>query len=168
MKKTNFTWSCEINGATTTTITSGTISHNCAKISHDHTKSTCKFSLACSTNPSSGPFITVMRICNIWFLNFPLSFFLFPYFNFTLTTSNPDPNQLHYFFHYTFRSSSTLFVLFNSIHLFCHQFIKINTLKWLQNFIKLVSNYCKDNNILIGYFRHNYYSTDVNFMRIIT
>ena len=39
--------------------------------------------------------------------------------------SNPGPNQLHYFFHCPFGSSSTLFVLFNLIHLFCHKFIQI-------------------------------------------
>ena len=42
-----------------------------------------------------------------------------------------------------------------------------HTLKWLQNFIKLVSNYCKGKNMLIEYFRHNYYSKDVKLMRII-
>ena len=30
------------------------------------------------------------------------------------------------------------------------------TLKWLQNFIKLISNSCKGNNILIECFKHNY------------
>ena len=42
-----------------------------------------------------------------------------------------------------------------------------HTLKWLQNFIKLVSNYCKGKNMLIECFRHNYYSKDVKLMRII-
>ena len=42
-----------------------------------------------------------------------------------------------------------------------------HTLKWLQNFIKLVSNSCKGNNMLIECFRHNYYSKDVKLMRII-
>ena len=40
-------------------------------------------------------------------------------------------------------------------------------LKWFQNFIKLVSNSCKGNNMLIGCFRHYYYSKDVKFMSII-
>ena len=44
---------------------------------------------------------------------------------------------------------------------------KKHTLKWLQNFIKLVSNSCKGNNMLIECFRHNYYSKDVKLMRII-
>lgn len=42
-----------------------------------------------------------------------------------------------------------------------------HTLKWLQNFKKLVSNSCKGNNMLIACFRHNYYSKDVKLMRII-
>ena len=42
-----------------------------------------------------------------------------------------------------------------------------HTLKWLQNFIKLVSNSCKGNNMLTECFRHNYYSKDVKLMRII-
>ena len=42
-----------------------------------------------------------------------------------------------------------------------------HTLKWLQNFIKLVSNSCIGNNMLIECFRHNYYSKDVKFMRIV-
>ena len=43
---------------------------------------------------------------------------------------------------------------------------QIYTLKWLQNFIKLVSNSCKDN-MLIECFRRNYYLKDVKLMRII-
>ena len=42
-----------------------------------------------------------------------------------------------------------------------------HTLKWVQNFIKLVSNSCKGNNMLIECFRHNYYSKDVKLMKII-
>ena len=42
-----------------------------------------------------------------------------------------------------------------------------NTLKWLQNFIKLVSNSCKGNDMLIECFRHNYYLKDVKLIRII-
>ena len=41
-----------------------------------------------------------------------------------------------------------------------------HTLKWLQNFIKLVSNSCKGNNMLIECFKHNYYSKDVKLVRI--
>ena len=42
-----------------------------------------------------------------------------------------------------------------------------HTMKWLQNFIKLVSNSCKGNNMLIECFRHNYFSKDVKLIRII-
>ena len=61
------------------------ISHDCAKFSHDHAKSALKFSLSCSTNLPSGPFRIVMqnfrmimRNGNIWFLSFLLSFLPFP------------------------------------------------------------------------------------------
>ena len=42
-----------------------------------------------------------------------------------------------------------------------------HTLKWLQNFIKLVSNSYKGNNMLIECFMHIYCSKDVKLMRII-
>ena len=94
-KKTNFAWSCEINGAAVAATTSWTMSHKCTKILHeyakfsnDHAKSTCKFSLTYRTNPSSSPFRTVIRIYNIWFLSFPLLFLPFLSFDSTLTTSN--------------------------------------------------------------------------------
>ena len=52
-------------------------------------------SLACNQFSSSGlfrlvmqNFCMIMRICNIWFLSFPLSFLPFPSFDSTLTTSN--------------------------------------------------------------------------------
>ena len=41
-----------------------------------------------------------------------------------------------------------------------------HTLKWLQNFIKLVNNSYKSNNLLIEYFKYNYCSKDVKLMRI--
>ena len=58
-----------------------------------------------------------MRNENAWFFNFFLSFPPFLSLDSTSTTSrstpNPGPNQLHYFFHCAFGSSSTLF--FSSI-----------------------------------------------------
>ena len=48
-------------------------------------------------------------------------------------------------------------LIFNSINLFCHSMHQNHTLKMTPNLIKIVSNSCKGNNILIGYFRHNYY-----------
>ena len=92
--------------------------------------------LACNIIPPFGPFHIVtrnfhmiMQNGNIWFLSFLLSFLPFPSLDSTSTTSkstpNPDPNKLHYLFHHAFGSSSTLFVIFNLIHFFCHQFIKI-------------------------------------------
>ena len=69
-----------------------------------------------------------MQNLKTWFFNSFLQFLSFLHFDSTSTTSkstpNPCPNQLHYFFHYAFGSSSTLFIFFNLIHLFCHQFIK--------------------------------------------
>ena len=40
-------------------------------------------------------------------------------------------------------------------------------LEMTPNLIKLVSNFCKGNNILIELFRHNYYLKDVKLMKII-
>ena len=85
--------------------------------------------LACSIIPPFVLFRMIMWNGNIWFLIFLLSFLPFPSLDSTSTTSkstpNLGPNQLHCFFRYAFGSSSTLFVVFNLIHLFCHQFIKI-------------------------------------------
>ena len=80
---------------------------------------------------------------------------------------NPNTNRLHCFFHYAFGSSSTLFVFFNLIHLFCYWFIKNIPWNDSKNFIKLVSNSCKGKHMLIECFRYNYYSKYVKLMRII-
>ena len=88
MKKINFAWSCEISGAIVVATTFQTISHDYVKFLHVHAKSTYTSSLACNTNSLSSPIRMIMRICNTWFLSFPLSFFPFPSFNSTLTTSN--------------------------------------------------------------------------------
>ena len=66
--------------------------------------------------------------CKMEIHNFSTHFCYF--FHFFLSKApqsppNPCPNQLHYLFHYAFETSSTLFVLFNLIHFFCHHFIKI-------------------------------------------
>ena len=63
-------------------------------------------------------------VFELLFVNSSIFFFLTPS-QLPLISSNPSLNQLHYFFQYAFSSSSTLLVPFNSIHLFCHQFIKI-------------------------------------------
>ena len=105
----NFAWSCEIS---------------------------FHFSPLATAKIPPGPFRTPVQIFRMfmqnwktWFFNFFLSFLPFLSLDSTSTTSkstpNPGPNRLHCFFHYAFGSSSTLFVLFNLIHLFCHQFIKI-------------------------------------------
>ena len=70
-----------------------TILHECAKFSHDHAESTYTISLAYNRFPPSSPFHTIMqifrmimRICNIWFLSFPLPFIPFHSFDSTLIT----------------------------------------------------------------------------------
>ena len=73
-------------------------------------------------------FCMTVRNWKTCFFDSSLQFLSFLSLDSTSTTSkstpNPDPNRLHCFFHYAFGSSSTLFVFFNLIHLFCHQFIK--------------------------------------------
>ena len=63
-------------------------------------------------------------------------------------------------------SSSTLFALLNSITLLSLNASKI-TLKYIQNFTKTISIFCKGNNVLFGHIKHNYYSNYMEFMRII-
>ena len=65
-----------------------TISHESAKFSLDHAKSTYTSSLTWNQFSLSGSFCTIMRFCNIWFLSFPLLFIPFLCFDSTLTTSN--------------------------------------------------------------------------------
>ena len=87
-----------------------------------------------------------------------------------------------FWFHFNSKSRSKPIALFLSlciwtiINIICSlqfysfllsQIYQNHTLKWLQNFIKPISNSCKDNNILIECFKHNYYSKDVKLMRII-
>ena len=86
-----------------------------------------------------------------------------------LTTSNQSKNliqtNLHRFFianldHHHPLSSSSIYISFAS------QFINSHTLKSLQSLQKMLTNFCKSNNMLIGYFRHNYYPKDVKRMTI--
>ena len=86
-----------------------------------------------------------------------------------LTTSNQSKNliqtNLHRFFianldHHHPLSSSSIYISFAS------QFINNHTLKSLQSLQKMLTNFCKSNNMLIGYFRHNYYPKDVKRMTI--
>ena len=131
MKKTNFAWSCEMNEVKTTLTTFWTISHNCVKFSHVHAKSNCKFSLACCTNPSSGPCHTIMRNCTIWFLSSSLLLPLFSSFDFTLTTFNwlqipIQTNYIVFFSHHPHYSPSSIPFLFcHSMH----QYSPWNSLK---------------------------------------
>ena len=113
-----FTRLCEVENASTRILSSWSISHDCAKISHGHTKSIFTFPLvreffACLCEIEKHGFST--PFCNLshFFILIPLQL-----------PPNPNPNWLHCFFHYAFGSSSTLFVFFNLIHLFCYQFIK--------------------------------------------
>ena len=62
--------------------------------------------------------------CEIEKHGFSTPFCNFSHFFILIPPPNPNPNRLHCFFHYAFGSSSTLFIFFNLIHLFCHQFIK--------------------------------------------
>ena len=65
---------------------SAKFSHESAKFSHDHAKSTYTSSLTWNQFSLSSSFRTIMRICNIWFLSFPLPFIPFHSFDSTLIT----------------------------------------------------------------------------------
>ena len=112
-KRINFTWSCEINGVTTTTFQT---------ISHVHAKSTQASSLYCNQFSFSSPFQTIMQIYNILFLS-SLSissiFFFCLHLDYLKISSKSQSNYI------ASSLSSISFAFFNLIHLLHHQFIKI-------------------------------------------
>ena len=123
--------------------------------------------LAYNIIPPFGPFFIVMRNGNIWFLSFLLSFLSFPSLDSTSTTSESWSKPI------ALLLSLCIWIIINIIcslqfdSSLLSPIYQNHTLKWLQNFIKLVSNSCKGNNILIKCFRHSYYSKDAKPMRII-
>ena len=151
MKKINFTLLYEISGATATAIAAAfwTISYGFAKFSHDH------------ANMQHLVFELLFVISSISFFWFHIN-----YLKLAQISPNPDPNQLHYF-------QLCIWIIINIIcslqfdSSLLSPIYQNHILKWFQKFIKLFSNSCKDYNILIGYFGHNYYSKDVKLMRII-
>ena len=110
--------------------------------------------------------------CEMEIHNFSTPFCHFSHF-FLLNPPQPPPNQLQSWSKpIALLLSLCIWIFMNFI---CYlQFdssllssiYQNHTLKWLQNFIKLVSNSYKGNNMLIECFRHNYYSKDVKLMRI--
>ena len=139
MSSNNFARLCEVENSSAPFSPSWSISHDCAKFSHGHAKSVFTFPLWAAAKILLGSFHTSVQIFRMFMRNeknivFQLLLPFLPFLPFlsldsTSTTSkstpNPNTNRLHCFFHYAFGSSSTLLVLFNLIHLFCHQFIKI-------------------------------------------
>ena len=124
---------------------------------------------------SSGPFRTFVRILRMfmrnwktWFFNFFLPFLPFLFLDSTSTTSKSTPNQLQIPVQ---TNCITSFIVHLDHHRFDSSLLSLiyqnHTLKWLQNFIKHVSNSYKGKNMLIECFRHNYYSKDVKLIRII-
>ena len=108
-----------------------------------------------------------MRNWKTWFFNSFLQFLSFLHFDFTSTTSKSQSKLI------ALLLSLCIWIIINFIcflqfdSFLLSPIYQNNTLKWLQNFIKLVSNFCKGNNMLIECFMHNYYSKDVILMRII-
>ena len=112
-------------------------------------------------------FCMFMRNWKTWFFNSFLQFIPFLHFDSTSTTSKSQSKPIALFL------SLCIWIIINFIcflqfdsSLLLSIYQK-HTLKWLQNFIKLVSNSYKGNNMLIECFMHNYYSKDVKHMRII-
>ena len=115
-------------------------------------------------------FVWLYESATYWFLSSSWSFFQFSYFDYKLATSNKPKSQSKPI------ALLLLLCIWIIINIICSpQFdssllssiYQNHTLKWLHNFIKLVSNFCKGNNMLIECFRHNYYSKYVKLMRII-
>ena len=98
-----FTWSCEINLAILLILQSifvlWSISHNHAKFSDDH--------------------------MSLQYFDFELPLIIFFIFFFWLYLNYLQIGSKSWSNYIASSSSSTLFVIFNSIHLFHHQFIKI-------------------------------------------
>ena len=135
------------------------------------------FPLICSKKYLLVHFIWLCEIfawsCEMEIHNFSTFFCHFFHF-FLLNPLQSPPNQFQI-------PVQTNYITFVIMHLDLHQLYLFSsiwlisfvtnlwnhTLKWVQNFIKLVSNSCKGNNMLIECFRHNYYSKDVKLMKII-
>ena len=94
--------------------------------------------------------------CEMEILNLSTLFFHFFYF-FLLNPPQSPSNQL--------QSLVQVHCFFLIIHIVLPS-SKI-TLKYLKNFTKTNSIYCKGNNVLFGHIRHNYYSKGMEFMIII-
>ena len=143
----NFAWWCEVENPSASFSSFWSILHDCAKISHGHAK-------------------LKNMLFRLLFAISPISSFLIHLHH--LQLSSKDWSKL-----ITLLLSLCIWIIINFICFLqfdsslLAQIYQKHTLKWLQNFIKLVSNSCKGNNMLIECFRHNYYSKDVKFMRII-
>ena len=146
-----FTWSCEINFEISLWFAAKNafwcISHDCEKFSHDHAK--WKY-----------------IIFQLLFVISSISFFWI-HLNHLQINSKSQSKPI------ALLISLCIWIFINFIYSLQFDLSLLSaiyqnhTLKWLQNFIKLVSNSCKGNNMLIECFRHNYYSKDVKLMKII-
>ena len=144
----NFAWSCETTFHFPCVLQPSLfcfISHDYAKISHGHAK-------------------LKNMLFRLLFAISPISFSWF-HFNYLQINSKCRSKPI------ALLLSLCIWIIINFILQFDSSLLspiyQNHTLKWLQNFIKLVSNSCKGKNMLIECFRHNYYSKDVKLMRII-
>ena len=147
----NFAWSCEITFSQFPYVLQPPpfcfILHDCAKISHGHAKSK-------------------IMLFRLLFAISLISLFLIHFHHLQLSSKAWSKCI-------SLLLSLCIWIIINFICFLqfdsslLSQIYQKHTLKWLQNFIKLVSNSCKGNNMLIECFRHNYYSKDVKLMRII-
>ena len=174
----NFAWWCELENPSTAFSSCWSVSHDCAKISYGHAKLLFTFPLVCC---SQHPFYFILHDyakishghAKLKNMLFRLLFAIFPIFSFLIhlyhlqfsSKSQSKPIALLFSLCIWIIINFICFLQFDSSLL--SPIYKKHTLKWLQNFIKLVSNSCKGNNMLIECFRHNYYSKDVKLMRII-
>lgn len=109
-----------------------------------------KTKLGSSINPN--PTTNQLTFLGTWIIQPEMSF----HFNLSAFRSFYLPSIFH-----VFGSSSTLFFLLKLIHLFYHSIHEKSHLEMMLNLTNLVSNSCKGINILTGYIRCNYHSTDV-------
>ena len=171
MNPSNFAQWCEVEDPLALFSSSWSVSHDCAKISHGHAKLLFTFPLVCC---SQHPLCFILHghaklknmLFRLFFAISPISSFLIHLYHLQFNSkSQSKPIALLLSLCIWIILYFICFLQFDSSLL--SQIYQNHTLKWLQNFIKLVSNSCKGNNMLIECFRHNYYLKDVNLIRII-
>ena len=167
----NLTWWCEVESPLASFSFFWSVSYDYVKILHGHAKLLFTFHLVCcSQHPfcfiSHGHAKSENMLFRLVLAISPISSFLIHLYHLQFSSKSQSKQIALLLSLYIWIIINFICILqFDSSLL--SQIYQNHTLKWLQNFIKLVSNSWKGKNMLIECFRHNYYSKDVKLMRII-